>query len=74
MAEPHAVRFDDVLEAVESLPEEQQEHLIDIVHRRQIERRREALATSIEDARQELARGEVRRGSVDELLSEIPHR
>jgi len=70
MTQPHAARFDEVLEAVESLPEDQQEGLIDIVRRRQIERRRDSLAVSIQEARQELVRGEVCRGSVDELLSE----
>lgn len=71
MPQSHLATFDEVLEAVESLPEEQQEGLIDIVRRRQIERRRDALAASIQEARQELARGDVRRGSVDELLDEL---
>ena len=71
MTQPDAARFDEVLEAVESLPEDQQEGLIDIVRRRQIERRRDALAVSIQEARQELARDDVRRGAVDELLSEL---
>lgn len=63
--------FQEVLELVERLPEEQQQDLVDIIRNRQIERRREALAASIEQARGELARGEVRRGSVDDLLSEF---
>jgi hypothetical protein len=71
MGSPRPARFHEVLEAVESLPDDQQESLIDIVRRRQIERRRDALAASIQEARQELARGEVRRGSVDELLGEL---
>ena len=71
MTQSQAARFDEVLEAVESLPEDQQESLLGIVRRRQIERRRETLAMSIEEARQELARSEVRRGSVDELLAEL---
>jgi hypothetical protein len=71
MSEAHTARFDEVLEAVEALPEEQQESLIDIVRRRQIERRRDALSLSVEEARKELARSEVRRGSVDELLDEL---
>lgn len=71
MSQSHSVRFDEVLEAVEALPEEQQEGLIDIVRRRQIERRRDSLAASIQEARRELAEGAVRRGSVDELLGEL---
>ena len=71
MGHPQPARFDEVLEAVEALPEDQQEGLIDIVRRRQIERRRDALAASVQEARQELVRGEVRRGSVDDLLGEL---
>ena len=71
MTQSHPAGFDEVLEAVESLPDDQQEGLIDIVRRRQIERRREALALSIQEARQELAQGTVRRGSADELLGEL---
>lgn len=63
--------FQEALELVERLPEEQQQNLVDIIRSRQIERRREALGASIEQARGELARGEVRRGSVDDLMSEI---
>ena len=63
--------FQQALEIVEGLPEEQQQNLIEIVRSRQRERRREALAASIEQARKELARGEVRRGTVDDLMAEI---
>lgn len=71
MTEARTARFDEVLDAVESLPEEQQESLIDIVRRRQIDRRREALAAGVEEARKELARGEIQRGSVDDLLADV---
>jgi hypothetical protein len=67
----HPATFDEVLEAVESLPEDQQEGLIDIVRRRQNERRRDALAASIQEARLERAEGAARRGSVDELLDDL---
>ena len=67
----HAMTFQEALEAVESLPEEQQENLIDVVRRRWSERRREALAQSVVEAREELARGEVRRGDVADLMREV---
>jgi hypothetical protein len=63
--------FQQALEMVEGLPEEQQEDLLEIVRNRQRERRREALAMSVEEARRELARGEVQRGTVDDLMAEI---
>jgi hypothetical protein len=52
------------------LPEEQQD-LVEIDHNRQRERRRDALAASIAQARQDLARGEVRRGTVDDLMADL---
>lgn len=63
--------FQNALEVIESLPEEQQESLIDIVHHRIIERRREILAKNIHEARQEYLRGDVKRGTVDDLLKEL---
>ena len=71
MSSHHAMTFQEALEAVEALPEEQQEDLIDVLRRRWAERRREALAQSVVQAREELARGEVQRGDVEDLMREI---
>lgn len=70
---PHTTTpsFQQALEMVEGLPEEQQQDLVEIIRSRQRERRREALAASIEQARKEFARGEFRRGTVDDLMAEI---
>jgi hypothetical protein len=65
------VTFQKVLDIVESLPEYQQEDLIDIIRRRLIEQRRDRLADSIREAREEYARGEVKKGSVDDLMKEL---
>lgn len=65
------VTFQEALDVVESLPEEQQENLIDIIRRRLIEHRREELAEHIKEARAEYRRGEVRRGTVDDLMEEL---
>ncbi|MCK5131432.1 MAG: hypothetical protein KAR40_04695 [Candidatus Sabulitectum sp.] len=59
----HAITFQNALDAVESLPEYQQEDLI--------ERRREILSDNIFEAREEYDRGEVRRGTVEDLMKEI---
>ena len=45
--------------------------LMDIIERRRIERRRQLLAESIKKARVEYAKGEVIRGSVDDLVKEL---
>ncbi|HDP99156.1 MAG TPA: hypothetical protein ENN22_08245 [bacterium] len=71
MSKPQTVTFQDALEVVESLPEHQQEDLIDIIRRRIVEHRRYQLVVNIKKARQEFIRGEVKRGSVDDLMNEL---
>ncbi len=63
--------FDEALEIIESFPEEQKESIIEIVKRRLTEERRERLAQTVKEVREEYARGEVRRGTVDDLMLEI---
>jgi hypothetical protein len=63
--------FQQALDIIEELPEEQQQDLIEIVRNRQRERHREALAASIAQARGEFARGEFRRGGVADLMAEL---
>jgi hypothetical protein len=65
------VTFQEVLDIVESLPEYQQEDLVDIIRRRLIEQRRDRLTDSIREAREEYARGEVKRGTADDLMKEL---
>ena len=65
------ITFQKALDIVESLPEYQQEDLVDIIRRRLIEQRRDRLANSIREAREEYARGEVKRGTVDDLMKEL---
>ena len=71
MSHVAATSFQQALEMVERLPEEQQQDLLEIIRNRQRERRRDALAASVAQAREELARGEARRGTVDELLADL---
>ena len=65
------ITFNDILESIESLPEEQRESLTDIVRRRILEGKRNRLAQSIKEAKEEYARGEIRQGTVDDLMHEI---
>jgi hypothetical protein len=71
MANQPAGTLQEALDIIESLPEHQQEDLMNIIQRRRIERRRELIAESIKEARAEYARGEVTRGTVDDLMQEI---
>lgn len=65
------VTFQKALDIVESLPDYQQEDLVNIIRLRQVERRRELLAESIKEARAEHGRGQTTQGSVEDLISEL---
>jgi hypothetical protein len=65
------ITFQKALEMIESLPEEQRESLMDIVKRRLIEERRDRLAQSIKEAREEYKRGKIRKGTLDDLMDEL---
>jgi hypothetical protein len=67
----YSTTFQEALDTIESLPEYQQEDLIDIVRRRLIEQRRQSLAESVNEAREEYIRGEVNKGTVDDLMREL---
>ena len=71
MASKQAVVFNDALDIVESLPEYQQEDLIEIIQHRLIEYRQELLAANIRKARKEYARREVKEGSVEDLMKDL---
>lgn len=71
MSGRQAATFQEALEIVESLPQEQQENLINIIRRRLIECKREALAGQIKEAREEYKRKEVRRGTINDFIREI---
>ena len=63
--------FQEVIETVEALPPDDQALLIDIVRQRLIQHRRAELSTEIAEARRAYARGEVRRGTVADLMEEL---
>ena len=63
--------FSDVVEAVDNLSLEEQETLLELVHGRLMERRRERLAAAVAAAREEYAGGAFRAATVDDLMAEI---
>lgn len=65
------VSFQEALEIIETLPEQQREDLINIIKHRIIEHRREQLARNIREAKKEYSRGEIKKGTVDDLMREI---
>ncbi len=71
MTTKKTVTFQEAIDIIESLPEYQQESLIDILQRRLIEHRRELLAENIREAREEFRRGEVKKGTIEDLMREL---
>ncbi len=64
-------RFNQILEMIDNLSLDEQEDLINIARHRQIEQRREEIATNIIKADQEYQQDEVFRGTVDEVIAEL---
>lgn len=65
------IRFDELLEAVERLPEEAQAELVDVIRRRLAERGRERIASEVRQARREFAEGKCSTTTPDDLIREI---
>ena len=65
------IGFNEVLEAIDQLGPEDQEALVDIVERRQIARRRAALAKDIEEARRDFQAGLCMPRTSKDLIREI---
>ena len=68
---PEVVTFDEVLDAIEHLPMEQQADLVEVVRRRLAERGRQRIVTDAREARAEHAAGNTHAMSVDDLMREI---
>ncbi|GJQ60751.1 MAG: hypothetical protein D8M57_04960 [Candidatus Scalindua sp. AMX11] len=66
-----SISFQEALDIIESFPDYQQQDLINIVKNRLIEKGRETISENIKKTREEYSRGEVRKGSVDDIMKEI---
>lgn len=67
----NAVTFQEALEIVESLPDYQQDDLVDIIRKRRLDRRREALVENVKEAEAAYSRGDYMTGTVEDLMREI---
>jgi uncharacterized protein (UPF0248 family) len=63
--------FDQVLDAIEHLPIEQQADLVDVVRHRLAERGRQRIVADANEARAEFAAGKTNATSIDDLMREI---
>lgn len=66
-----AISFDEVLDAIEHLPADQQADLIEVMRRRLAERGRQRIVDDAREARAEHAAGKTRAVSVNALMREI---
>ena len=63
--------FADVLDAAASLPVDEREELVELLHKRTIEERRTELAKDIKNARAELKNRKSSAASVKDIMKEI---
>lgn len=63
--------FQRAIEGVERLPVDDQMLLIEIIRQRMIQHRRSELITQVAEAREAYQTGNVRRGSVDDLMQDL---
>jgi hypothetical protein len=63
--------FQEVIEKVESLPDEEQKQLIELIKNRLQEKRRRELVQAVQESRQAFVKGEVKGGTVDDLMAEL---
>jgi len=65
------VTFSDVLEAAGSLPIDEREDLLELLHKRTVEERRTELAKDTKNARADFRHGRIKAVSADALMKEI---
>jgi len=65
------IRFDELLEAVENLPDDAQAELVAVIRHRLAERGRERIAKEVRQARKEFGEGKCSATTPDDLMREI---
>ena len=63
--------FQEAIEMVESLPLEVQEELIDLIHRRLVERRRVEIARHAQETLQAVKEGQAQYGGFEDLRQDL---
>ncbi len=64
-------RFDELLDAVEELPEDAQAQLVDVIRRRLAERGRQRVLQEVRQGRKDFADGKCSTSTPEELIREI---
>jgi hypothetical protein len=63
--------FQDLIEAVEAMPLEDQSIFVELINKRIIEKRRLELVAEVREARRAFESGEVKRGSFRDLIKDL---
>ena len=66
-----SLSFQDLIEAVESMPLDDQSMLVEIINKRILEKRRIDLIAEVEESREAFKRGEFKRGTIEDLLKDL---
>jgi hypothetical protein len=66
-----ALSFQDLIEAVEAMPLEDQSIFVELINKRIIEKRRAELVVEVEEARKAFESGNVKRGSIRDLMKDL---
>ncbi len=66
-----SLSFQDLIEAVESLPLDDQSMLVELINKRIIEKRRAELVAEVRESREAFERGEVKCGTVKDLIKDL---
>ncbi|MGD0092421.1 MAG: hypothetical protein ABSE73_21100 [Planctomycetota bacterium] len=64
-------RFQRALEVVERLPEDQQEHLVDVIRRRLVEARRKEIAANAKETLKDFEAGKLKRGNARDVMKDL---
>ena len=63
--------FQDLIEAVEAMPLEDQSIFVELINKRIIEKRRAELVAEVRAARNAFESGDVKRGSIRDLMKDL---
>ncbi len=66
-----SLSFQDLIDAVESLPLDDQSMLVELINKRITEKRRAELVGEVGEAREAFRKGEVKHGTVEDLMKDL---
>jgi len=64
-------QFQKALDVIETLPSDQQADLVEVLHRRLAEHRRDEIAASIREAKADYRAAKVKKGTVADLMRDL---